>query len=61
MTPRDTPAGLWRDPAEGTFDKTAPGTGFGSTKSIMKMQDPRKAESSPCATELSRQPPPKVP
>lgn len=30
-------------------------------RAIMKMQGPRKAESSPCATELPRQPPAKVP
>lgn len=54
MTPRDTPARVWRDPAPLPTRLLAPD--LEGPRAIMKMQDPRKAESSSCATKLSRSP-----
>lgn len=60
-TPRDTPARLWRDPAEGPFANTAPGTGFGSTKSHHEDARAQECRNQPLCHRAARTALPKSP
>lgn len=62
-TPRDTPAWVWSDPAEGPFANTAPGTstGFRITKSHHEDARPQESRKQPLCHGAAKTAPHKSP